>query len=175
MYVYNSGGPDRSVRREDFVSGRVLPQHYRNRRLGSFLKELDLTEAYASGIRLIIREMQQNGSPEPIFDFDDERTWFSVMLPIHPDFVREEISGRSENRSENRSKNRSENLLEGLSQNQLKIIEAMRVDKKITHKELSLIVGLAESNVASNIKKLIALNALSRVGPARGGYWQVNI
>lgn len=30
--------------------------------------------------------MQQNGSPEAIFDFDDERTWFQVTLPIHPAF-----------------------------------------------------------------------------------------
>ena len=31
--------------------------------------------------------MQLNGSPEPVFDFDDDRTWFQVMLPIHPNFI----------------------------------------------------------------------------------------
>jgi len=31
--------------------------------------------------------MQLNGSPEPVFDFDDERTWFQAMLPIHPNFI----------------------------------------------------------------------------------------
>jgi ATP-dependent DNA helicase RecG len=44
IYLYNIGGPDRSIKMEDFKKGRVFPKRYRNRRLGDFLKELDLTE-----------------------------------------------------------------------------------------------------------------------------------
>jgi len=29
------------------------------------------------------KAMYQNGSPEPVFDFDEERTWFQVTLPVH--------------------------------------------------------------------------------------------
>jgi ATP-dependent DNA helicase RecG len=43
MIIYNSGGPDRFIRMEDFKTGRVFPKRYRNRRLGDFLKELDLS------------------------------------------------------------------------------------------------------------------------------------
>ena len=31
--------------------------------------------------------MQLKGSPKPVFDFDDQRNWFPVMLPIHPNFI----------------------------------------------------------------------------------------
>ena len=70
----------------DFMTGRAIPKRYRNRRLGDFLKELKLTEGHATGLPAIRRAMQQNGSPEPLFDFDEERTWFQVTLPIHTSF-----------------------------------------------------------------------------------------
>lgn len=39
----NHGGPDRSIRMEAFEKGQVRSRRYRNRRLGEFLKELELT------------------------------------------------------------------------------------------------------------------------------------
>lgn len=90
ILLYNSGGPDRSIKREDFTTGKVLPKRYRNRRLGDFLKELRLTEGHATGLPALRKAMKLNGSPDPVFDFDEDRTWFQVMLPIHPGFNRTE-------------------------------------------------------------------------------------
>ncbi|MFA6126345.1 MAG: RNA-binding domain-containing protein [Bacteroidales bacterium] len=87
ILLYNSGGPDRSIKREDFMTGRAIPKRYRNRRLGDFLKELKLTEGHATGLPAIKKAMLQNSSPEPLFDFDEERMWFQVTLPIHTSFV----------------------------------------------------------------------------------------
>ena len=87
IWLHNSGGPDRSIKREDFTTGKVLPKRYRNRRVGDFLKELRLTEGHATGLPALRKAMKTNGSPDPVFDFDDERTWFQVMLPIHPNFL----------------------------------------------------------------------------------------
>ena len=87
ILLYNSGGPDRSIKKEDFITGKAIPKRYRNRRLGDFLKELKLTEGHATGLPAIKRAMLQNSSPEPLFDFDEERTWFQVTLPIHTSFV----------------------------------------------------------------------------------------
>lgn len=87
IILYNCGGPDRSIKKEDFASGKVLPKRYRNRRLGDFLKELKLTEGHATGLPAMRKAMDQNGSPAPVFDFDEERTWFQVLLPIHTAFA----------------------------------------------------------------------------------------
>ncbi len=84
--MYNCGGPDRSIKREDFASGRAISKRYRNRRLGDFLKELKLTEGHSTGLPAMRKAMYQNGSPEPVFDFDEERTWFQVTLPVHVAF-----------------------------------------------------------------------------------------
>lgn len=87
LYIYNIGGPDRAIKMEDFKKGRVFPKRYRNRRLGDFLKELELTEGRATGIPVVFDAMRHNGSPDPIFETDEDRTWFQVKLPIHPAFA----------------------------------------------------------------------------------------
>lgn len=66
---------------------RLRPAHaIPQRRLGDFLKELKLTEGHATGLPAMRKAMHQNGSPAPVFDFDEELTWFQVMLPIHTAF-----------------------------------------------------------------------------------------
>jgi ATP-dependent DNA helicase RecG len=87
IYLYNIGGPDRSIKMDDFKSGRVYPKRYRNRRLGDFLKELDLTEGRATGVPVVFDAMRRNGSPDAVFETDEDRTWFRVTLLIHPSFT----------------------------------------------------------------------------------------
>lgn len=82
----NQGGPDRSIRLEAFGQGTVRSRRYRNRRLGEFLKELELTEGRATGIPTILKTLKENGSPAPRFHTDDDRTLFEVELFIHPAF-----------------------------------------------------------------------------------------
>ena len=65
----------------------MIARDYRNRRIGDFLKELNLTEEKATGFPIIRAEMAKNGNPAPVFYTDDERTLFLVTLPYHPEFV----------------------------------------------------------------------------------------
>ena len=84
--IYNLGGLDRSIRLVDLIAGTAVPRRYRNRHLGDFLKEMKLAEGRLTGIQLIKTTLARNGSPDPHFETDDERTWFSVMLCLHPAF-----------------------------------------------------------------------------------------
>lgn len=77
-------GPDPSVRVDALRTGRVVARRYRNRRIGEFLKELRLTEGRGTGVPTMLRAMRENGSPEPVFETDAERTYFTTVLPIHP-------------------------------------------------------------------------------------------
>lgn len=63
---------------------RASVRRYRNRRVGEFLKELRLTEGRGTGVPSIFKAMRDNGSPEPRFETDAERTHFTTTLPIHP-------------------------------------------------------------------------------------------
>ena len=86
-------GPLPPLNKEKLRAGRIVARKYRNRRVGDFLKELRLTEGKGTGILKIKRSMKLNGSPEPIFDTDDELSYFLVELPIHPDW-RDEVQDK---------------------------------------------------------------------------------
>ncbi|MDO8897221.1 MAG: ATP-binding protein [Bacteroidales bacterium] len=61
-----------------------MEREYRNRKLGSFLKELKLTEGRGTGLPIIYRSLEVNGSPPPLFETDDDRSYFLCTLVIHP-------------------------------------------------------------------------------------------
>ena len=54
--------------------------------LGGFLKELELTEGRATGIPTILKSLEDNGSPFPKFNTDEDRSFFEVELFIHRAF-----------------------------------------------------------------------------------------
>lgn len=78
-------GPDISINMEALQAGRSVARRYRNRRIGEFLKELELCEGRSTGIPTILKELSDNGSGKPSFETDAERTSFLVRLPIRPE------------------------------------------------------------------------------------------
>lgn len=88
MEIISYPGPVPGIKMEHFGEGsRIPPVQNRNRRVGDFLKQLGLAEMRNTGIPTIFREMKQNGSPAPRFDFDEDRTYFRVTLPAHPRYI----------------------------------------------------------------------------------------
>jgi ATP-dependent DNA helicase RecG len=86
-------GPDRSISMKALTQGRIHARRYRNRRIGEFLKELKLTEGRGTGIPKVIRAMRENGSPLPRFDTDENREYFTAILPLHPDAKELDLEG----------------------------------------------------------------------------------
>ncbi|MCD4845376.1 MAG: winged helix-turn-helix transcriptional regulator [Methanosarcinales archaeon] len=84
LVVLSFPGPDRSIRMADLQKGKAVSRRYRNRRIGEFLKELDLTEGRSTGISKILKVMKGNHSPAPEFETDGDRTYFLIRLPVHP-------------------------------------------------------------------------------------------
>jgi predicted HTH transcriptional regulator len=83
LVVLSFPGPDRSIKLADFEAGRAVSRRYRNRRIGEFLKELDLTEGRSTGMPKILKVMAANGSPAPLFETDDDRCSYVIRLPVH--------------------------------------------------------------------------------------------
>lgn len=79
-------GPDRSISDRDISNYNMRTRRYRNRRIGDFLKELHLVEGRNTGIPTAIKSIKENGSPMPKLLTDKERTFFSVIMPIHESF-----------------------------------------------------------------------------------------
>ena len=87
MEILSIPGPDISITDADLARCVLVSSRYRNRRIGDFLKELKLVEGRNTGVPLIISAMKQNGSGSPEFRTDEARSYFRVVLPIHPAFL----------------------------------------------------------------------------------------
>ena len=84
----NFPGIDRSISEKAIAEGkRFVSRYYRNRRLGEFLKELNLSEDHSSGVPTIQEELTRNGSPRAEFFTDDDRRAMRIKIPIHPVFL----------------------------------------------------------------------------------------
>ncbi len=100
---------------DKFAAGKIKGRKYRNRRIGELFKEIDLSEKKGTGIPKILRELRQNGSPEPEFDMDEDRTYLNTIIHIRDGFE------RNETMSELMSKSMSESMSE-LERTRMQII-----------------------------------------------------
>jgi len=66
-----------------------------------------------------------------------------------------------------------EKVVENISRNQMLIIELLDKNKNITANEIALQIGISHRKVQENMAKLKEIGIIKRIGPAKGGHWQV--
>lgn len=93
-------GTDRSVTQEGLKRYKVSNRRYRNRRIGDFLKELHLTEGRNTGFGKILRALEENGSPKPEFETDEDHSYFISRLFVHETFLKEKESKNNQKGAE---------------------------------------------------------------------------
>ena len=190
--ILNCPGPDRSISKEDIAKGDMLKsRRYRNRRLGDFLKELDLTEGRSTGVPTIQTKLAENGSPRAIFETTDDRLTFLVTIPIHEGCsdsseTKSESSGTSLSSSEESietvdfssekstgSSEKTSNSSEKTSNSSEKILELIQQDPKISAAGIAMEIGISSRGVEKQIKKLREAGIIKRNGADKGGYWEI--
>ena len=82
--ILSSSGPMPPITQAMLNKQRVVARDYRNRKIGGFLKELKLTEGRGTGLPIIHKSLEENGSPPPIFETDENNAYFLCILPAHP-------------------------------------------------------------------------------------------
>jgi ATP-dependent DNA helicase RecG len=135
---------------EEIQKGLIHNRRYRNRRIGDFLKELDMTEGRGTGIQIIRREMERNGSPEPRFETFENYSYFITTLPIHPAFFAEDEISEGVNKGAKTNDSQHDNILrliregvnEGVNENVYDIISI-----------LTNVAGLNAVEIASRTKE----------------------
>ena len=190
--ILNCPGPDISISKEDIAKGDMLKsRRYRNRRLGDFLKELDLTEGRSTGVPTIQTKLAENGSPRAIFETNDDRLTFLVTIPIHEGCsdsseTKSESSGTSLSSSEESietvgfssekstgSSEKTSNSSEKTSNSSEKILELIKQDPKISAAGIAMEIGISSRGVEKQIKKLREAGIIKRNGADKGGYWEI--
>ena len=62
---------------------------------------------------------------------------------------------------------------EKLTENQELIIKFIKANNRISIRELSVKVDIAEKNIENNLAKLKEKGLIKRIGPDKGGHWEV--
>lgn len=157
---YNPGKLADEISFEDLITNnyKSLP---RNKAIAEFFKNLGWIEKYGSGIGRIMNYFKEAGLPLPTFQ--NQSGGFLVTV----------FSGKNEKPTEKPAEKPTEKPTENLSLNQIKIIEFIRDNPRITSVELSILLQIRADSVREIIGKLKKLGYIQRIGPAKGGYWHI--
>ena len=173
---------------DNLGGGYILVGVERNRRLGDFLKELDLTEGRSTGVPTIQEKLADNGSPRATFETTEDRLTFLIHIPIHAGCgnkpatekttvtTTEKSAMGSEKNGSGSEKTTEKNAVgsgKTTEKTTEKIVRLMKANPYITNKELAEVCGITEDGVYWNTKKLKKNNRIRRIGGDKGGYWEV--
>ncbi len=129
----------------------------RNRLLADLLSRTIFMKKVGTGIKRI-RDYCEENNNRVDFKFD-EPNFFVEMIPP------EEAEKTSE---EKWSEKWSE-----LSERQTEIISLIKQNSRITRRELSEKLAINPSAIQKHLEKLKEMGIIKRIGPDKGGYWEV--
>lgn len=184
--IISYNGVDPSLKQSDFDRGVIRNRRYRNRRIGEFLKELNLTEGKGTGIPTMLRVLNSNGSEAPKFDTNEpERSSFITELLIHPDFPVDEENASSGVEDETNSEQDNSGgaiggaigsaiggAIDDLTDRQQEVLTMIIDNNKIAYREIAGKISINNSAVQVHLKVLKDKGYIERIGGTRG-YWKV--
>ena len=102
--------------------------------------------------------MREYGLEKPRIDANSD--WFSIIFK-RPDLQKSSFEERKGSSQETTQKTTQ------------KILDLIRVNSAITRQELALGVGISEDGVKFHLANLKKEGLLRRVGPDKGGHWEI--
>ena len=151
IYINNPGGLVPYLKKEEF--GKISKP--RNTLLADLLSRTYFMEKVGTGIKRIQEECKKNNNKVEIKP-TEHHFHITFSAPKGEKLVESwEKVGRK------------------LGENEEKILEIINDDKFVTISKLSKLLDLSTTAVEKNIAKLKEKGLLKRVGPAKGGYWEI--
>ena len=164
------------------LPGTVKPSNIRhthfsrNPKIAQFLKAYNFVKEFGEGVDRVCRELEANGTPHLSFHLDD------FILKITVPKVTERVIEKDVNVIEKVIKTHQEvidkviekavALNEKLTENRISIIKLIIENPYISKSELSKHVGISENSISRNIEAMRD-KYLRRVGPNKGGFWEI--
>ena len=180
------------------LPGQVKPTNIRhthfsrNPKIAAFLKAYHFVKEFGEGFDRICREQEANGANVPSFRTDE--FILKITVPKVAENVQKQTGNVTENGgkvAENHNKvaekvaenhgkvieklrEKAAALGETLTANRIKILELMIEDPYISRADLANNVGISETSIYRNIEAMRG-KYLRRVGPDKGGFWEIII
>ena len=131
-----------------------------------------MTEGRNTGFRKIIRALKANGSPMPVFETDEERTYFLTTIPIHPDFL---VSPEHEKEHINEHLNEHINQTPeyDLTDLEQRVLAAIQEDTTVTIQKMAAALKTSRSTIVRALKSLQEQQIIVRIGSRKTGMWEI--
>lgn len=166
IHILSFPGPNRTIPGTAIEAGDMLiSRRYRNRRLGDFLKELELTEGRSTGIPTIQRELKNNGSPRAVIETNEERDFINVFIPVH--------EGCGDIVLFNGQENVTKNVTKKSEARQSRILAFLCENPQITVAQMAQEIGVTTRTIKRDTEFLMKNGKLARDGGYRNGRWIV--
>ena len=162
----------------------VIHTHFsRNPKIAAFLKAYNYVKEYGEGVDRMCRELEVNGTIAPIFHADDFILKVTVTkvtentdrvtekLPENPDWLIEKLIENPNRLIEKLIEKASVNG-DKLTKNKINILKLIAEDPYISKSDLSKYVGISTTAISNNIETMRD-KYLRRVGPDKGGFWEI--
>jgi ATP-dependent DNA helicase RecG len=130
----------------------------RNELIADMFARMHKVERLGTGIKRMAEVMKKAGLAGPKIKSD---MFFTIT------FQRPLYYSKQNESSEKSS-------VKGSEKSSVKILNAILADKFITADKLAQLLGISQRAVEKQIAKLKAENKLRRIGPAKGGHWEVD-
>ncbi|OGF48177.1 MAG: transcriptional regulator [Candidatus Firestonebacteria bacterium RIFOXYC2_FULL_39_67] len=167
--IYNPGEFPKEVSPEDFITGKER-SILRNPLIAEVFYKAKEIEKWGSGLKRINDECK---AANVKVEFKILKTGFMVVfyrldekakvLPLGPN-TQKTHRKHTENAQETHKKH---------TRNAQEIIDAIKMNSKITRKQLSIKTGMTESSVIHYLRKLQEEGTLKHIGSTKSGYWEV--
>ena len=160
----------------------------RNKLIAQAFYDMHLIEHYGSGIRRIKDECAKNGNKSPKWSQS-----YGSFITVYESRIAE-VGGmkggiksgmkggmkaddittvNTENLPGNLPGNLPENLPATLTDTAKKIYSLLRRDGRITYDKIASAVGVTRETVRVSIASLVKAGLIQRIGPDKGGHWEV--
>jgi ATP-dependent DNA helicase RecG len=161
--ITNPGGLPKGLTIRDL--GKVSIR--RNELIADLFFRLRKVERIGLGIRKMKQSMVAAGLPEPTFEPDG---FFRAIFHRSPEFALKEGRPRIEAGGKEGAVKTIQKTTQKTAQ---KITALLQENPGITRQELATSLGITDSGIKYHLKKLQEQGVLRRVGPDKGGHWEV--
>ncbi|MBN1687983.1 MAG: putative DNA binding domain-containing protein [Candidatus Omnitrophica bacterium] len=165
--IVNPGGLPQGLGQRDF--GKLSVR--RNLIIADLFHRMGKVERIGSGIGRMRDMMLAAKLEPPKFEIAN---FFRAIFYRNPEYSLKKLPETKMGKAEKAEEKRLvEGLVEGLVENQRKMIDFINKNPRISKKELSDKIGISTTAIDKNIAHLKKKGLLRRVGPDKGGHWEV--
>jgi len=138
-------------------------------------------EAWGRGIQRVFEACREAGTPEPRIEFDGRDVW--VEFPFSDAYLQSVGSAQAGDQFQQTTQEAAEEQIwldrlgkklgERLGETECRVLLLIRANSRISTRTLAEKIGVSTTAMDKTLAKLKNRGILRRVGPARGGRWEI--